>query len=243
MTNMKKIAVNILFVLATIIIVGGGTYAFWTWVVPEEEETNVIFKTPSEEEIKDKLSAKIDGSGNVEVADLKPDLCNGETAVRKEVVISYLNQTKKTATISASLEVPSELFVLATRQIIENNESTNQILLPTQANLEKLKFALTTGDKSCDDGIAVNVDEKEIIGNFSSLIIDDETKKNEKLTLFTHSFIAPAQMISEETKTYYLWIWLDIEYTHINVGNRNDDPMQGITFTTQWSGEIIQNSI
>ena len=49
-------------------------------------------------------------------------------------------------------------------------------------------------------------------------------------------------MSAEGTQTYYLYIWLDSSYEHTNTGSVNSDPMQGLSFTTQWSGTIAQNS-
>ncbi|MBQ2872484.1 MAG: hypothetical protein IJE89_00585 [Bacilli bacterium] len=243
MKKQKKVTIaNVFLIVAIFLIIGGGTFAFWTWVNPEEEKTNIIFKTPGIEEMKSKLYANLEGSGNMEVTDLKPSLCNGDNAIKKTIVINYLNQTKQTATVSATLEVPSELFILPVKEITENNELTEQILIPTQENLQELKFALTTESTSCDDGIVTDIDGNEIKGNFSQLVFDTQTKKNEQLTLFTHNFTAPSNMSVEDTKIYYLWIWLDLDYTHTNIGNRNDDPMQGIRFITQWSGEIAQNN-
>jgi hypothetical protein len=48
-------------------------------------------------------------------------------------------------------------------------------------------------------------------------------------------------MTGEQGVTYYLWIWLDSKYEHINVGDNNTDPMQGLNFKVQWSGIIEQN--
>ena len=107
--------------------------------------------------------------------------------------------------------------------------------------MEKLRYVLTTTPDACDTNIAVDLDGNEINGDFSSLEFDDGHAKNLPLEVFTYTFQVDGNMTQEKSNMYYLWIWLDKSYEHQNVGNQNTDPMQGLEFTVEWSGNIIQN--
>lgn len=223
MKDRNKLIIAIVAVVAIVAIVGGATFAYWTWVTSDEQQTQVSFTVTGPN-----LSAHIEGNGTTDVTSLKPATCDSSNAIKKTVTINYMNETTQSATVSATLQTTA--FGLR-----------NASYVPTPANLTNLKYALTTTSGSCSTNVATDLNGNQITGDFSALTFNGATASNLPLTLFTQTFTAPANMSEEATQTYYLWIWLDKAYEHENVGDNNSDPMQGLTFTTQWSGIIAQN--
>ena len=50
-------------------------------------------------------------------------------------------------------------------------------------------------------------------------------------------------MTDELEQKYYLWLWLDSDYTpsRPNEGDTINDPLQNMAFTLTWSGEIAND--
>lgn len=223
MKDRKKLIIAIVAVLIIIVLVGGATFAYWTWVTNTAQQTNVSFVV-NQSDLEGEMYATLEGgNGTTDVTAIKPSTCNGSNAIVKTITIKYLNKTVQAATVSATLKVTA--FTA---------RSTSY--LPSSTNLGYLKYALTTSSSSCTTGVQKS-------GSFSGLTFSSSvTPTNLPLTLFTQTFTASANMSSEGTQTYYLYIWLDSSYEHQNSGSVNSDPMQGLSFTTQWSGTIAQNS-
>lgn len=232
MKDRNKLIIAIVAVLIIVALVGGATFAYWTWVSNSAQQTNVSFTLPEDAGGADMdadgdgnpdLYATLEGNGTTTATDLKPTTCNGSNAIVKTVTIKYRNQTVQAATISATLNVTA--FTA---------RSTSY--LPTSTTLGYLKYALTTSSTSCTTGVQKN-------GTFNGLTFSSTvTPTNLPLTLFTQTISASADGAggAEKTQTYYLYIWLDSSYEHTNTGSVNSDPMQGLSFTTQWSGSIVQ---
>ena len=225
MKKNKKLILSIISVLVIGIIVTGATFAYWNWVVDAENETELDFVVLGDN-VQSKLYAKLDGTGMTEIKNLHPSKCNEESAILKKIDISYLNKLKQTATITATLKV---------------SEFNIKEYVPTEEQLKYLKYSLTHTETSCEKNIVKNSNNQELTGNFSNLIFENEKVSNLPNNLFSQTIITPSNMTGEQNVTYYLWIWLDSEYEHINVGNDNTDPMQGLDFKVQWSGTIEQN--
>lgn len=225
MKKNQKIILSIISVLVIGIIVTSATFAYWTWVVDADNETEVEFITIGNN-VQNELYAKLEGNGTTEVTKLTPTDCKIENAVLKKVEIGYLNKLKQSATITATLRV-SEFEV--------------KNAIPTTEELKYLKYALTTTSDSCSTNIVRNDDGEELTGNFSDLVFANGTATNLPTNLFSRTMTIPANMTGEQGVTYYLWIWLDSKYVHINIGDNNTDPMQEISFKVQWTGKIAQN--
>lgn len=226
MKDRNKLILAIVAVVLIAVVVVGATFAYWTWTTNEEQRTSVIFSADIPG-----LYASIEGNGTTTTTALKPAVCTHSTnAIQKEIVITYLNETVQSATVSATLQLTA--FNLRSASYV-----------PTTENLQHLHYALTTTSGSCDASIATDLEGNQITGTFADLTptFSGTTMNNLPLTLFTQTFTADANMTAEDTQTYYLWIWLDTGYTHNNEGSENSDPMQGLTFTTQWSGQVAQN--
>lgn len=222
MKDRKKLIIAIVAVLIIIVLVGGATFAYWTWVTNTAQQTNVSFVV-DDKKLEGEMYAKLEGNGTNTATSLKPSTCKGSNAIVKTITIKYLNKTVQAATVSATLSVTAFTARSAS-------------YLPSSTNLGYLKYALTTDSSSCTSNVQKS-------GSFNGLTFSSAvTPTNLPLTLFTQTFTASANMSTEGTQTYYLYIWLDSSYEHKNIGSVNSDPMQGLSFTTQWSGTIAQNS-
>lgn len=221
MKDRKKLIIAIVAVLIIIVLVGGATFAYWTWVTNTAQQTNVSFVV-NQSDLEGEMYATLEGNGTTTATNLKPATCNGSNAIVKTITIKYLNKTVQAATVSATLSVTAFTARSAS-------------YLPSSPNLGYLKYALTTSS-SCTSNVQKS-------GSFNGLTFSSTvTPTNLPLTLFTQTFTASANMSAEGTQTYYLYIWLDSSYEHQNIGSVNSDPMQGLSFTTQWSGTIAQKS-
>lgn len=223
MKNKNTLIISTCIVTILTILIVGATYAYWSWRTDVVNQTDVSFEV-----VGTGLSAHIEGNGTTEVMNLVPSACGNKKTIKKEVKITYQNETEHTATVSSTLSLIE--FTLK-----------NISIVPSIEQLQKLKYVLTISPDSCSTNIATDIYGNEISGNFSELEFEGGNAENLPLDLFTHSFIAERSMNQKNTKTYYLWVWLDESYEHQNVGNYNTDPMQGIKFTLKYSGTIMQN--
>ena len=223
MKENKKLILAIVVVLAIIIAVFGATYAYWTWVSNSAQNTTVSFTTsaPSAD-----MYANLTGNG-AGTTNLKPSTCTN--GIKKTVTITYKNNTVQAATISATLKVTSFKFRTTSYRPTGGDSG----------DLKYIKYALTTSSTACDSGVQKN-------GDFRGLTIPTSgtatVASSLPYTLFTQTIPVNANVATEQSTTYYLYIWLDSSYTHENEGNENSDPLQGLAFTTEWSGTIAQNN-
>ncbi len=225
MRNREKIIISIVLVVAIIALVGGGTYAYWTWVSNSAQQTSVNFNTPQSADSAG-LAASIEGNGTASQK-MKPTPCTTSTyAINKTFTITYKNETEHATTLTTILSV--------TGMTIRSGYA------PSAANLGYLKWAIRSSAASnasestpdtCTSGAVASG-----TFNLSSPITFSGTNAS-NLPKQLGSFTIPVAAGTEETSvTYYLYIWLDYTYMHENVGNVNNDPMQGINVTTQLSG-------
>ena len=232
MKKNKTLILSIIAVILTIILVSGGTYAYWSWssnASNANERTNVSFNVSSN--VDDLMYARLDGASTT-ISRLQPSPCTKEAAaIVKTVNIYWTNVTTKAATVTATLKVTAFKFRSATYK-------------PTSTTLQSLKWAIretaattatTSSPNTCENSITTK-------GNFSGLTIPNSgttVTTGLPLTLGSVSFTAAANTSTQQTKTYYLYIWLDYGYNHTNVGDVNSDPMQDLEFTVEWSGTMV----
>lgn len=223
MKENKKLILAIVVVLMIVIAVFGATYAYWTWVSNSTQNTTVSFTTSAPNA---DMYANLTGNG-AGTTSLKPSTCaNG---IKKTVTITYKNNTVQAATISAALNVTAFTFRTTSYRPTGGDSG----------DLKYIKYALTTSSTACDSGVQKS-------GDFRGLTIPTTgsatAASNLPYTLFTQTIAVNANVTTEQTATYYLYIWLDSSYTHENQGDVNSDPLEGLAFTTSWSGEIAQNN-
>ena len=227
MKNRDKLIISVVAVLAIVVLVGGSTFAYWTWISNTDQQTAVNFSTP-EDASGAGLSATIAGNGSATANNLKPTPCtNTSYAIVKTFTITYKNETEHAATITAKLSATS--FTIRSSSYVPN--STKLQSLKWAVRSSAATDATTSSPNTCDaSGTALKAS-----GNFSSVTFSGTSGSNLPLQLGTFTISVPAGT-AEKTDTFYLYIWLDYNYSHENQGSVNSDPMQGISVTTQWSG-------
>ena len=212
MKEKNKIIIAIIAVILIIIVVIGATYAYWQWTTSANQVTNIQLTVSG---IDDLMGASLEGNGTIDVANLAPASCtNSSYAMKKEIVLSYYNQTNQAAEVKGSLTV--------------SNWHQTHTGTP---RLNNLHYALTTGTgaaDSCTTGVIAGGASSSFVT--SGVLIDNVTLANVNAKQGTEANPIP--------KTLYLWVWIDENDTHTNVGNVVSDPMQELTFTLTWSGSI-----
>ena len=213
MKEKNKLIIAIVAVILIIVVVIGATYAYWQWSTNTAQATNVKFTVPTQDEL---LGATLNGGGSITVSNLAPAACtNGSYAMKKQISLSYFNQTSQTASIKATLTV--------------NNWVQSH---PGTLRLNHLHYALTTGANAgtgCDKGTIVAGGTSSSFVTSGALIDNVEIKS---VPAGTGTAASPA------TETYYLWVWIDSTDTGSNTGSTVTDPMQDLSFTLTWTGTI-----
>lgn len=221
MKNRNKTLIAVGIVLLIIVLVGGATYAYWTWTSSNAQKTNISFTIP--DMIEEGFYANLNGSGNVAATKLAPAECTNATyAIKKTITITHKNTTPITANVTATLSAKSLTWKYGNQSGV-------------QGKLSNIKYALTTSSSNCTTG-AVKT------GTLSGLTVGAtaNTAATQNIKLFDQTFTSPANAANESTQTYYLWVWIDKNYAHQNVGNANSDPLQDIAFNLEWSGHMEQ---
>ena len=221
--NNKKIIIAICLTLAIILIVTSGTFAYWTWRTSASQNTVVDFSVVGDEE---NIRANIDG-GAITVNKLAPtNSCYSDNAFVKEIKISYLNNVNTTARIRANLK-------------ISGYTASNSI--PNSSNLEYLKWSITKTRNLCTNDGSTNYVAG---GNFSGLNGNPAlltANQTNKVSMYTIEEVVPANVSTlTNLNTYYLHVWIDNSYDHVNIGNNNNDPLQNFSINLEWSGTIEQ---
>jgi len=211
MKERNKLIIAIVAVLLIIIAVGGATYAYWSWSSTTAQKTNVTF-TVNQSTLEGQMYAKLDGGGATTINNLAPvsSCLNSTYAVKVPVTLKYKNATTNPAFIMADLTISSFSAPHGT---------------PDSDDLKHLHYALTTSSSSCTSDLIKS-------GTFSATsgtLISDNGLGTGTIA---------ANTTTEQSKTMYLYIWIDSAYTHTNTGSAITDPLQDISFTLTWSGTI-----
>ena len=213
MNEKNKIIISIIAVIAIIVAVVGATYAYWTWTTNESERTIINFT------YEPNLSATLSG-GTLTVSKIAPTTsCTGTYATKVPVTLKYSNGSGSPAVAKGTLTV--------TAWTVQSGRSAFQT-----GDLAHLHYALTTSNSNCTTGAISGAtgtfDGKGSAGSvlFSNVVLQDNI----------------ATGTSDATKTMYLYVWLDGDYEFQNVGSGAvQDPMQDLSFTLTWSGQITNN--
>lgn len=208
----KTLVISITIVVLIIFTVAGATYAYWTWITSKNEQTDLILSVDQTSQ-KGKLNARINGAVQ-NVSKLIPvSSCTNENyVIKKPIILTYTNTTENNAIVKGTLTVSN--FVSPNGK-------------PNENALKYIKYAVTKNADNCTtdiiDGMSGSFNTTN--GNlFSNITLKDNIL--EKNTI-------------EMNETYYLWVWLDKNYSYQNIGNNETtDPMQDISFTLSWTGEI-----
>lgn len=214
MKERNKLIIAIVAVLAIIAVVGGATFAYWTWVTSDDEKTAVTF-TIKESDLAGQLSATLNGGATSTFSGLIPvSSCtaSGMSAyvIKKPLTLKYKNLTSNAAYVTATLKV--------------GNFTSPHGTPNTTSHLNHLHYALTKSATSC-----------------TTSAVKSGTFNTTNGALFSNATILDniAAGTAETSQNYWLWVWIDGSYTHQNVGSGVvNDPMQDISFTLTWTGQI-----
>ena len=237
-SNKKTMIVSIIAVILTVIMVGGATFAYWTWQSNEAENTNISFQIRNSS---NELYAIINGGepiSSTTVNLLPTDDCIGVYSLQRTISFTYKNATSAHFQITAQLDVTS--FNL--------RETTLEL---TDDDLSHIHWAITTSNDSCTTN-SISSGTFEGIeftnGSISNMTEDDDYgniyQLNNGTPMITYNSGNNEYHMNNESTTsnYYVYIWIDEDYNHTNYGNLNDDPMEGFSLILNWHGKITQQS-
>lgn len=251
--NSKKNIMIIGLIILVLALIAGGTFAYWTWVTNTAQQTAVTFtiqgaggEGPLDTEIFD---ATFEGSGTLSATNLEPlATCNGTQCIKETVKVSYVNKTPYAATLSLQLKLTG-FTVVSGRNTFNNSTTTS-----TLDNIQDLKWRITTASADANDATANSLDftvntsfgtaSGGTDSSFKGLTFSSATAFTPALpiTLATLNLSIPANT-NITTKTYYLYLWLDDNYKHQNVGNVNSDPAQGLNIKLEWGDGVMSHVI
>lgn len=215
MKNNVKVILSIVAVLAIIVIVGGGTYAYWSWSTSEEQRTLVTISVKG-------ATMLIDGGGNILSSDktLIPATCTDTTnAIQRKIMVSTDNQTNTAMTETLQLDIVN--MTVAQGSLTDTQKAKLKWTLVELA--DESEYNATTW-KGCATST--------YSGTFEGY------SQGDTLDLKTTSVAAATSV----TKYYELYLWLDSTYEHTNVGSTQSDPMQNLTLNLSWNGTLEQVS-
>lgn len=241
--NINKVTLAVIAVALIIAIVGGSTYAYWTWQTASGQRTNVNVT------VAEGISMVITPT-TVSTNKLHPtNNCAGDATIVSTALIEIDNQTGILARPKFYLKL----------QIL-NSAGTNI----TSTYAQYIHYAVAETDGSCTSPIAsgiftnqqttnVNNDGAAVTGWYNSPIITNLNGTFPKITsedAASVSFDAPAYnggtmgnvSGNKATHTYKVWAWLGNEYAATNTGDTVSDPLQDATIKVSWSetSEVIQ---
>ena len=238
----NKLIITIIAVLVIIAIIGGATFAYWSWETNEEQRTHVTVEVEG-------AFLTIDGT-NVTNTSMRPtNDCDGVAALIGEATFTATNGTETNMKVIPMIDI---ILTPATGRTLDDDDKSH------------LHWALvditSTTNKTCDspdysgtfNKVAKVTVTKDASGNVSissptvsSVQTSTSTTTNVTTALIANisgdnvsklTFVAPAEnTASPTTKTYRLYIWLDSGYTHTNYGAENTDPMQDLSMSVKWS--------
>ncbi len=260
MNKERSIFVYVIIIVTVVLLLVGATYAYWIWGSARNNEANIalnVFGSSID------IYARIEGGEpiNTEIVGLLPTSnCVGSTALQRNVSVTYKNGTSKLALVEAQLDLTE----------MSNIVYTNAL---TDTELSHMHWAITTNSASCSDNVVSsgtfegmefqsiyvntvgmigghlenelsNMIEHPLYGNIFPLYnyyvsLTDSTIRNLPMI----SIAANANMANEVTNTYYLYIWIDENYTHTNYGGENSDLLSDLNFKLEWHGKIDQNLV
>lgn len=211
MKENTKTLVSIIAVALIIVLVGGGTYAYFTWA--SANNTSVTFTVTGG-------TMTIDGGGSIaSTADhiLAPAACtNTKYAIQRKVKVTAVNETTTPMTETIQLKV-------------EDLSTTAGTL--NQTNKNSLKWALVRATETqynastwlgCGTTIAS--------GTFK------DVSKGNTITLYSSDVAAVS---TTTTYWYELYIWIDSAYSgSATSGTTVTDPLQALNLHLAWQGTM-----
>ena len=212
----NKMLITTLFVFSFIMLVIGSTLAYWTWTSNNLVAINITTNMGN-------IGLLFNG-GTTTIDNLAPARCTHSTYSNQiPLTIERYNETEYPAMVTLSLKLSSFTW---------NNAK------PTSDDLSHIYFAITNKNNTCDNSFTSGT---LINGTTNNTI---STAQAQNTTILTWDYILPENSGTSQnkiTENYYLYVWLDPEYTFNNNGNNQiQDPLQDISFTITWDASNIE---
>lgn len=205
----NKLLISIIAVALIIAIIGGATFAYWSWQSNTAQQTNVNVSVAGG-------NLTISG-GNVTNTGMYPTSdCDGTGAlVGGTATVTAVNQTESPMTV--------KLFIRGTLSAKQGSLTTTNKGKLNWAVVQVASSTATPSDNTCKTGAIAS-------GTLTN--VTTNTDINTGIT-----FTAAASTTT--TKYYKLYVWLDSTYSFTNSGSTVSDPMQNLTISVKWSPASI----
>lgn len=208
----KKILIIALTILLVIVLIGGATFAYLSWESATNQKTTISGRVPNIGEDldgdgePDGFIFNITGGGVSTTANMYPTKnCSGNAALISDV-------TTVTVKNPTSTDMTAFLAIRATLTASQGSL--------TSTNKGYLKWAIV------DTSTAATCSSPTASGTLANATTNTDIDTTIRFT---------ATKEATTTKTYKLYVWLDNNYSHKNVGNVISDPMQNLNIKVQWS--------
>lgn len=233
MKENKKLILSIIAVALIIVLIGGGTYAYWQWT--SANNTSVTFTVTGG-------TMTIDGGGNITTtAKLAPASCyNTKYAIQRKIKVTASNDTTTNMVETIQLKV-NTLSTTSGTLNSTNKASLQWALVRSNETQHAASTWILTSQDACEAAAATtNLETKGTMlgeGTFSAI------STNSVITLYNKD-IAPAKTSQTATAVsttdyYELYIWIDPDYTGTTTtGTTVADPLQDLTLKLVWQGTM-----
>lgn len=205
----NKLIFALIGVALIIVIVGGATFAYWSWTTSTSQQTqiNVVVNGASMTIVGNNVTS----TGMYPTAD-----CNGSGALKGDTAtVTAVNETA--SPMQASLKIRA---TLSKTSLSEANKGKINWAIVEETGVSAAASEKTDGTEStCSTS-------KIASGTLAS--VTSNTDIDTGIT-----FIAAANATT--VKYYKLYVWLDSSYTFTNTGDNVSDPMQNLTISVKWS--------
>lgn len=237
MKKNNKLIVSIIAVALIIILVGGGTYAYWMWV--SAEDTSISFTVAGG-------TMTIDGGGDITTtALLAPAACTNEKyAIQRKIVVNAENVTNDSMVEVIQLQVKS--LSTTTGTLNETNKASIEWALVRSDTTQHTANTWLEATNNCSLSATSATDETSLNitgtmlakGNFSNI------SEGDTITLYDKEIVPSAtdNVAGTATDYYELYIWINPNYIgDATVGTTVKDALQDLKITLEWSGTMTNN--
>ncbi len=225
--NIKSVFLAIVAVLFIGALVGGGTYAYWTWQTNESQRTAVTFtiSKPNFTIVGDNLTSNT----------LAPtqscyytQASYSQHTLAGRATVTAVNNTS--ASMKATITLKGALKPVSGRTLPTSGSNS-------AANIHwaiKEVASATTGFSA--GNCTGTAGSTYATGTFAGITPNASTLTYSDIATSITFNVAPG---ATGTKYYQVYVWIDSAYTHTNYGNTNDDPMQGLTVALTFSDSSL----
>ena len=227
--NIKNIFLVIMAVIFIGALVGGGTYAYWAWQSNESQRTAVTFTIS-------KPNFTITGD-NMSSNTLAPT----QSCYYQSASSGYVNHTlagratvtaqnNTSASMRATITLKGALKPVSGRTLPTGGSNSAANIHWAIKEVASATTAFSAGNCTGTAGSAYAT------GTFAGITPNSSTLTYSDISTSIEFDVAPG---ATGTKYYQVYVWIDSAYTHINYGDVNDDPMQGLTIALTFSETSI----